>query len=413
MKTSSFFQNVFSAVLVVSIVLFTGCYVQKVEQKQINVVFRFDDYSSRSSTDMELRIIDAFRNNKSSITFGVIPFISSGDLRNPCPQDVFPLTSMKANILKTAFKDGTLEIALHGYSHHTIDAKHMTEFSGLDYSRQVERIAKGKQLLEEMICSPITTFVPPWNTYDLNTLRALEKLRFSTLSASRGGPVRENSLLNFLPATCILPQLRAAVKAARLSSDIQPVIIVLFHEYDFREIDARRGNTTYQEFYDLLMWLKSQADVRLLSIGQATKIVNDLNANRFLLNKRINSLWNLLPSFLLKGHGNLYADSAELLRMLWLPFGVFYLTIATLAASISFMIGYLVFPKSAFIANICKYGSIAMTIIILIYAFLSLQISFKGMTLSIGAVSVSIGIWLSLLYLKKKRLSLRKADRRQ
>ena len=60
----------------------------------------------------------------------------------------------------------------------------------------------------------------------------------------------------------------------------------MFHEYDFKEIDEKRGRITYQEFYELLSWLKSQRHVRLLSISQATQVINDLSAKRFLMNKR-------------------------------------------------------------------------------------------------------------------------------
>ena len=129
------------------------------------------------------------------------------------------------------------------------------------------------KLLEGMIEAPVSTFVPPWNRYDENTLRALEALGFSTLSAdNKRRAVTKAYKLNFLPYSCSISKLRDAVKASRTSSDPQSVIVVLFHEYDFNEIDQKRGRITYQEFYELLNWLKSQKDVRLLSISQATQV---------------------------------------------------------------------------------------------------------------------------------------------
>ena len=139
------YQIVFIAIIFVGLVPFTGCYKQPIEEKQVNVVFRFDDYSARSSTVMELRIIEAFRKIDSPITFGVIPFVCAGDLLDPSPENTVPLTSMKGNILKTGVKDGILDIALHGYSHQTINNEQKTEFSGLDYNSQVERLSKGKK----------------------------------------------------------------------------------------------------------------------------------------------------------------------------------------------------------------------------------------------------------------------------
>ncbi|MFX0195031.1 MAG: hypothetical protein ACFFCW_02820, partial [Candidatus Hodarchaeota archaeon] len=203
------------------------------------------------------------------------------------------------------------------------------------------------------------------------------------------------------------PQLRDAVKAARTSSDIQPVIVVLFHEYDFKEINEKLGSITYQEFSDLLNWLKSQGDVRLLSISQATKVINDLSVNRFLFNKRNHSLSRLsrlLPSSLQEEESiTLYRESHVLPKIL-LKFGGFYLTIISFGTVLSLMMGILVFPRSLFIMNIGTFGSIALLVIILIYAFHDQQVFLKGMMVSAGVVGISIGLCLSYLYLKKKTL---------
>ena len=255
-----------------------------------------------------------------------------------------------------------------------------------------------------MIDAPVTTFVPPWNQYDLNTLRALEVLGFSTLSASKNGEATENSKLNFLPASCGLPRLRDAVKAVRTSSDNQPLIVVLFHQYDFREIDEKRGSITFQEFYDLLNWLKSQRNVRLLSISQATKAIKDLSANRFLLTKRNYSIDRFLP-LLLREEGSmfLYQESPVLPKTL-LRVGGFYLMIVILGTVLSFSIGCLVFPRSVFIMKIGTFGSIVLSAIILVYAFHDLQVHFKGMVVSAGVIGASIGLCICFQYLKKKDL---------
>lgn len=278
MRAVVFFQRILVTFLFLCMVSFTACNKHPIENKQVNVnvVFRLDDYSASSNTDMELKIIDAFRKNEACITLGVIPYVCANDIHDPSPQDVIPLTSLKGDILKSGFNDGILDVALHGYSHQTISAGQWTEFSGLDYNSQVKRLAKGRKLLEDMIDAPVDTFVPPWNRYDLNTLRALEALGFSTLSAdNKTGEVTETCNLNFLPYSSNLSGVRDAVKASRTSSDTQPVIVVLFHEYDFKEIDEKRGSITYQEFYALLNWLKSQKDIRLLSISQATQVINE------------------------------------------------------------------------------------------------------------------------------------------
>jgi len=201
--------------------------------KLVNVIFRYDDYSANSVTDAEIKILEAFRKHGIPISFGVIPFKVAGDVHDPSPQDLLPLDSLKGDILKTGYEDGILDITMHGYSHQTNSLEYLSEFANLDYKKQVERLSAGKDYLQNLTGAPVTTFLPPWNTYDLNTLSALEESGFSTLSANKKGLVSKESNLHYLPVSCGLTELKDAVKAARKSSDNQPLIVALLHDYDF------------------------------------------------------------------------------------------------------------------------------------------------------------------------------------
>lgn len=245
---------------------FTGCYQHSADEK-ITVIFRYDDVSASSPVDIELKLIEAFRAVESSITIGVIPFRCAGNTRDPSPKQLMPLTPTKKSILKQGYDDGILDIALHGYSHQTYDAEQITEFSGLDYSIQLEKIAKGKKFLEDIIQAPVTTFIPPWNSYDLNTIFVLEKLGFSILSAGKGGLTTKDSKLKFMPATCGLPGLQEAIETSRKSAMKHDIIIVLFHGYDFIEGNKEKGIMTIREFSDILCWLNSQKDICISSIS--------------------------------------------------------------------------------------------------------------------------------------------------
>jgi len=403
MKSNIFYHKILLILVYVCVVLFKGCATKSIEEKRINVVFRFDDFCAFSSTDIELRIIDAFRKNKASITFGVIPYICTGDVNDPSPRDVVPLTSMKGDILKNAIRDSIIDVALHGYSHQRIQVEDTTEFSGLAYQQQKERIAKGKKLLEDMIDAPVTIFVPPWNSYDSNTLRALEALGLSTLSAGLKGEAKLTSGLNFLPTTCGLTQLRKAVEISRNFSDPNLFIVVLFHEYDFKEVNEEHGNVTYQELCNLLEWLISQEDVRLLSIGQAIKVVNKLNAGCYLLNKHIYSLNHLLPIFLQKKANIMVYRETDVLLPVFFKVVVFYFLIMMISIAVSFMMGRLVFPKSVFIMRVITYGSMILAAIILLITFHNMEVYLKGMVFSTVAVGISIGVFISFQYLRKRK----------
>lgn len=263
--------------------------------KRINIVFRLDDYSARSSLDMELKVIDLFRKNKASITFGVIPCLCARDVYDPTPQESLCLGETKGEVLKAAAAEGVVEIALHGYAHQTNNVKRHTEFAGLDYRRQVEKIAAGRALLEKLTGAKITTFIPPWNQYDGDTLRALEELGFANISASLSQEVIAGSRLRFLPETCDLLRLRRAFSAAKKSLMSQPVIAVAFHLFEILEVDKERGRISFGELSELVNWLGQAADVRLMSVDKAAIVIRDFGAERFLLNRRLRSRWGMLP----------------------------------------------------------------------------------------------------------------------
>jgi len=393
------------------IVIFCGCVIffivgptRAFAGKKINVVFRYDDYSARSRTDIELKILDAFRKSKASITFGVIPFVVAGNVHDPLPQKLLPLTPAKCNILKDAFADGTLDIALHGYSHQTTNPQKMTEFSGVDYTNQLERLTKGKQFLETFIGAPVNTFIPPWNSYDSNTLHALEELGFRTVSGDRFGAGKDSSL-NFLPCTCNLNQLRSALRVARSSYDTNPVIVVCFHQFSFRELDNNRGSVDYKEFCDLLSWLCSQKDVRLLSISEATSVIPDLSGGRLLLNKRYLSLTELMPPFpsLLKENKTQYIESNGIYLLEILVFLIYCFLLISLGIIFSFIPLCFLFSKHQLFIKIVCFISVAVSVILSIYIYHDLHVSLRGIVVSLCAAGGAIGACTCYIYVNRKK----------
>ena len=255
---------------------------------------------------MELKVIDLFRKNNSSITFGVIPNLGDNKERASPSSEVLALSAMKCDLLAKAAADGVVEVALHGYSHENINPKVPTEFAGLDYQRQVARIAKGKGLLVQRTGATINTFIPPWNQYDINTLRALKKLDFSNISAGLLRDSVANAALNFLPETCGITQLPQALKAAQGFPVRNPLIIAVFHLFEIKEINAKKGKITFREFSEFVNRLGLVDDICMVSIGQATEIMADFGADRFMLNKQRRQLTDLLPIFLRPAGSYLY-----------------------------------------------------------------------------------------------------------
>jgi peptidoglycan/xylan/chitin deacetylase (PgdA/CDA1 family) len=249
--------------------------------KTIHVILRFDDPSAVSPADLEAAIVAALRRRGMSVTFGVVPFVCAGDIADPSPQPLLPLPEDKIALLRRAAADETIEVALHGYSHQARAAGVRSEFAGLPADEQRRRLALGKAALEEAGLGPVRTFIPPWNAYDEGTLGALEALGFEALSADWKGVATPETRLRFVPATADLARLPQAVEEARSSPDPDPVVVVLFHPYDFASVDPARGRWSLETFAALLDRLAARPDVRVNSIAGALARVPDLGAERF------------------------------------------------------------------------------------------------------------------------------------
>lgn len=373
---------------------------QDVDQKRIIVVFRYDDYSRQSSTTFALKLISTFRRHRASVTFSVIPFLAVGDARDPNAQEPVPLTSTEVDILADAVRDGTVEIALHGYTHESTSSMMKSEFAGLDCNSQMERISRGKQLLETLTGAPVTTFVPPWNRYDLNTLHVLQRLGFSILSANAKGEAELGSVLKYIPETCGLPDLRAAVTAARKSPEALPVVVVCFHAYDFRELSAERGRITYQEFSQELDRLASQRDVRVLSIAGAAQSLVRSGADTYQLNKLVLSAQRLLPPFLQTQYGNLYNRSVGVFLRVVLRLAGLQLTIAALVALTAIMVEVLIFNRSAALSLLAACLSSIGLLFVVMYARRDSHIYYWGLMASSAMLGACVGTWLRFLYLR-------------
>ena len=122
--------------------------------------------------------------------------------------------------------------------------------------------------VENTLDVQITTFIPPWNSYDMNTVRVLEELGFQTISADGRGIIKKRSPLKFRPERCGPNDIPEKVESARRFWKRRPVVIPLFHAFEFSEVDRQRGNLTYQRFDNLLAWISSQKDICAQAINQ-------------------------------------------------------------------------------------------------------------------------------------------------
>lgn len=368
-------------------------------KKQTFVVFRMDDYSAISDTGLELSILELFQEKKIGVTFGVVPFVCVGNDKDPSPQDFIPLPHEKGGLLKKYISSGFLDIALHGYRHQTNNSKEPSEFAGLDYETQIKRLTEGKQFLEEMTGNQVECFVPPWNNYDENTLRALEESRFKILSAGWKGAVAKNLKLRFLPATCGLGNIREAIDSVKHSPDLQPVIVVLFHAYDFFETKDSRGIMSIQGFSDLLDWLISRRDLQLISIRQANNIIDDLTSHRFLVLEHWRCFERFLPRMFHETKPVFLYHETVVFKRILIGVFVFYPFIFVLFAALAFFITSVLVLQSLPLAKIFLALSLIISSCVLLYVLRNLKLSLESLVATFSGIGFCVGVLLRMYFL--------------
>lgn len=235
--------------------------------KPIRLALRYDDCSALSPGDLEDRILAACARARVPVTFGVIPEHDTAVASDPGHGENLPLPADRIAKLTAAARIGVLEIALHGCTHRSRGPGSKSEFAGVAAETQDSLVARGLRLLKPLEPAP-RTFIPPWNAYDAATLSALERHGFKLLSAAAGGPWRigsRSAAIAFLPSTCAVPEIRAAVAEARRRGG--GIIVPYFHPYDFKEMNPERGLFTFAEFEATLAWIAAQPDLEAATLG--------------------------------------------------------------------------------------------------------------------------------------------------
>ena len=267
-----------------------------VAARQIRLVLRYDDPSATTDTETEIKLIEALRQHGMVCTFGIVPFACAGFPRDIQPQEELPLPPEKAKLFAAAAREGLLELAQHGYSHQANGppSPHFSEFAGLDHPEQMRKVQRGKAFLEAELGMDVKIFVPPWNTYDANTIRAVESSGFTYFSADMHGPADSTSSMTFLPYTSSLTTIKEVIACARAAPDPEPVVVMLFHGYDFLEVDASRGVLTFDQFLATLQWFSQQPDVRIVRMDE----LSELARGRYAANQHLLTTPRYLPGVL-------------------------------------------------------------------------------------------------------------------
>ena len=369
--------------------------------KEIIVIFRYDDFSSNSPDVVDNALIHAFAQQGVSCTFGVVPFVTAGDYRDSNPCEEIALTEAKVQILKKAMANSAVDIALHGCNHRTnYKQPPHSEFYGLDYEVQLVKIRRGKEFMEGKFGAPVTTFIPPWNSYDRNTLKALDKAGIDCISANRYGLAEKPLQLKYAPIVAETSDLKRAINSARKMNEA-PLIVVLIHPYDFTESGDSRAKISCIEFGNLLLWLSSQQDIKICSISQLLSQRVSLGGDRFIAN-RPSLLENILPPFIAKTNDTPFymsvknANKMKTIKIL--NAAIFFILIGVTATILGYWGSRIVFNYSEILSSVMSYATVAALIAHSVRIYRKRALYFKGALLFVTLLGFLLGYLLNLSF---------------
>jgi peptidoglycan/xylan/chitin deacetylase (PgdA/CDA1 family) len=196
------------------------------------IAFRFDDIQNGWLLDVQLEVVNKFREKNIPLTIGIIGNELEGDV---------------ANFVKkiTNEANSTIETANHGWIHE--------DFTILDKETQGQLMEKTNKKIFDVIGKSSKIFIPPFNVFNNDTIEAMKENNFTIFSSNVFNskppfPLVHSDLYNF-PETSttgiINPELRLfgglpyteTLKDIQASQNIFGFSVVTLHPQEFSMIE--------------------------------------------------------------------------------------------------------------------------------------------------------------------------------
>jgi peptidoglycan/xylan/chitin deacetylase (PgdA/CDA1 family) len=152
--------------------------VENHEQTQKFIIFRDDDVAPRTKF-AELQAVNQVHIDKNvPVTLGITPHQNASKGNQLLQDEQF------LNYMRSIASNRLFEFAQHGYTHQSVSMTSPSEFYGRPYAVQYNTIKKGRDDITQAFGIVPTTFMPPFDKSDNDTLKAAKALGFTEYSTS-------------------------------------------------------------------------------------------------------------------------------------------------------------------------------------------------------------------------------------
>ncbi len=255
-------------------IAFAGASLNAIADPTRFLVIRYDDYAPITPYDrgpngieIEKRLFEMISRHHARLTVGVLPFPVAGiGAPEHDPAKLTPSDSWLAEpdnpwvrLLREYVDRGVVEPALHGFEHRRRSAlgHRPGEFRNQSFEWQHAAITLGRDALSAAVAKPIRVFVPPWNAWDADTVKALAELDFTWLSPDLHPAELPPDTVRAAPQCTANPaEALAWMRDAKLTTP-GTVVVLVTHPFDFYGSDRE---TYVGELEQLLRFVNDSPD---------------------------------------------------------------------------------------------------------------------------------------------------------
>ncbi|NTW14323.1 MAG: DUF2334 domain-containing protein [Candidatus Moranbacteria bacterium] len=218
-------------------------------------VIRIDDPQALVWTDIVKRMVTDATAKKARVVLGVIP--------NGLEKDWGFSTFLRTHSCE-------FEIAQHGFSHQHDGDFDQPEFDGLTESEMLDRIRKGRRVLEGLVNDRVTSFIPPQNSVSPILERVLSAMGYSVVSGYDTGEFDAVVSTYDFDRHAIVPVGSIFEKCDEKFAAHRSCVIML-HPQDY-VTDDRVDEEKYRSYLELLQGF-SERGVKVVTFGELQEIL--------------------------------------------------------------------------------------------------------------------------------------------
>ncbi|MGA7076691.1 MAG: DUF2334 domain-containing protein [Halobacteriota archaeon] len=235
------------------------------------VIFRDDDVAPRAKF-AELQAVNQVHIDKNvPVTLSIIPHQNASGGNQLLTDKQF------LNYMRSLASNRLFEFAQHGYTHQSGSMASPSEFYGRPYAVQYDTIKKGRDDITQAFGVVPTTFVPPFDKGDNNTLKAAKALGFTEYSTAfrdfnvnqgqRGGIKVESVSLVF--ANESLESMKSETERFLNDPHSIDTFVVLYHPADFSGPNGVVNSERVKLLADYIDYLESTGRVQFTKFDRS------------------------------------------------------------------------------------------------------------------------------------------------